>query len=88
MTKLKKAYESYRELGTYTRLFIRITLILFFSLTLAFIYTITATHSENHYELLLLSDELLQCAKSVPGIGFLGIVIIGSTEKNHTDSAS
>lgn len=85
MTKIKKAYESYRELGSYTRLFIKITLILFFSLLLAFVYTATATHSENYYELLLLSDELFQCIKSVLGIGLLGTLIIGLTEKKQAD---
>lgn len=80
MTKLKKAYEGYRSLGSNTRLIIRITLILFFTLILASAYTLTATHAENHYELLLLTDGLVESAKSVSGIGFIGMLIVGVAE--------
>ena len=81
MTKIKKAWADYLKLGTYTRLVTRITLILFFTLCLSVIYTYNATHSNNHYELLLLCDILLENAKGVAGIGFLGIVFTGLAEK-------
>lgn len=81
MINLKKACEGYRSLGTNTRLIIRITLILILSLLTATMYALTATHAENHYELLLLTDELIQCAKSIAGIGTLGIIIVGITEE-------
>ncbi len=80
MNIIKKAWTDYLKLGTYTRLVTRITLILFFTLCLSVIYTYNATHSSNHYELLLLCDVLLENAKSVSGIGFLGIVITGLIE--------
>lgn len=85
MTKFKKAYECYRSLGSNTRLIIRITMILFFTLIFASAYTLTATHSENHYELLLLTDSLIEGAKSVSGIGFIGMLIVGVTEGNSQD---
>ena len=81
MNEIKKAWDDYLKLGTNTRLIIRITLILFFSLCFAVIYTYNATHSSNHYELLLLCDMLFESTKSVSGIGFLGIVITGLVEK-------
>lgn len=81
MIKIKKAYADYLSLGSNTRLIIRLTLILFYSLFFACIYSLTATHSENHYELLLLSDSLLEAAKSVCGIGFIGMLIVGVAEE-------
>ncbi len=82
MAKIKKAYEDYLSLGSNTRFIIRITVILFYTLFFTSVYTLTATHAENHYELLLLTDELIEAAKSVGGIGFIGMLIVGITEGN------
>ncbi len=76
----KKTCESYRQFGANTRLIIRITILLFSALVLTSIYALNATHSESYFELLILSDELLQCAKNVSGIGFWGMLIVGATE--------
>ena len=81
MNEIKRAWDDYLKLGTNTRFIIRTTLILFFSLCFAVVYTYNSTHSSSHYELLLLCDTLFECTKSVSGIGFLGIVITGLIEK-------
>ncbi len=80
MNTIKKAWYDYRTLGTNTRFFIRIILILFFCIYFTGIYAYNATHLSNHYNLLLLCDILLEWTKSIPGIGFLGILIIGIAE--------
>ncbi len=83
MNKIKSACESYRQFGSNTRLITRITTILFFSLILTSVYAILATHSESYYDLLILSDELIECAKNVCGIGFIGMLIVAVTEIPH-----
>ncbi len=88
MTIVKKACEVYRKLGSNTRLIIRITIILFYTLLFTAVYTLTATHSKIHYELLLLTDPLIECAKSVCGIGFLGIVVSGIAEGKQNNQSS
>ncbi len=80
MTKIKKAWESYLQLGTNTRLVIRITLVMFFSIWLTAIYALTASYADNYYELLLLADDLIECAKSISGTGFLCVIITGIAE--------
>ncbi len=78
MNKLKNTYKSYKEIGKYTCLFAKTTIISVICLIIAFIYCENATH----YELLLISDDLLALSKSLIGVGFLGIMIIGTIETN------
>ncbi len=72
--------EAYPKTGSNTRLVIRITAITVISLCFAYIFCETAVNHPKYYELLLISEELISLAKSVVGVGFLGIVLVGTAE--------
>lgn len=80
MNKVKQAWKSYLELGANTRLVIRIILTLFFTLIFTAVYLYNASHLQNHYELILLADELIECAQSLTGTGFICVIFTGLTE--------
>ena len=82
MNKIKKSWVSYKKLGTNTRFIIRVTLIVFTTLLLSVVYLYNASHLSNHYELLLITDDLIECAKTTSGIGFMGMLIVGAMESN------
>lgn len=79
--ELKNIKNFYRTLGSNTRLMIRITLISVICLTLTAIYAYTATDNPSHYELLRISDDLLEVTKSVAIIGLVGTLGFGYVEK-------
>lgn len=79
--ELKDIKNFYRTLGSNTRLMIRITFISVICLTLTAIYAYTATDNPFHYELLRISDDLLEVTKSVAVIGLLGTLIFSYLEK-------
>ena len=79
--RIKDVRNFYQDLGSYTRLIIRITFISFFTLISIAVYTYTATNSPFHYEFLSICDELLNVAKSVAVVGFVGFLMIGYIEK-------
>lgn len=56
-------------------------MITFFCSLVAAMYSHTATHMENYYRLLIVSEDLLNVAKSTMGIGFLGTLTAGIIEK-------
>ena len=79
--RIKDVRNFYQDLGSYTRLIIRITFISFFTLISIAVYTYTATNSPFHYEFLSICDELLNVAKSVAVVGFVGTITLGYIEK-------
>ena len=79
--RIKDVSNFYQDLGSYTRLIIRITFISFFTLITIAVYTYTATNNPFHYEFLSICDELLNVAKSVAVVGFVGFLMIGYIEK-------
>ncbi len=79
---IKKACDDYTKLGSNTRLIIRITTICVITLCILFIYCEKALNNPYYYELISLSEQLIPCARSFIGVGFLGIVTIGTIEKN------
>ena len=79
--RIKDVSNFYQDLGSYTRLIIRITFISFFTLITIAVYTYTATNSPFHYEFLSICDELLNVAKSVAVVGFVGTITLGYIEK-------
>lgn len=83
LTKFKNIRAFYRTWGTNTRLVIRITLITVVCTLLASVYAYTATFSPNHFDLLRISDDLLEMAKSVAGIGFIGTLVVGYGERKE-----
>ena len=79
--RIKDVRTFYQGLGSYTRLIIRITFISFFTLITIAVYTYTATNNPFHYEFLSICDELLNVAKSVAVVGFVGTITLGYIEK-------
>lgn len=79
--RIKDVRNFYQDLGSYTRLIIRITFISFFTLITIAVYTYTATNNPFHYEFLSICDELLNVAKSVAVVGFVGTITLGYIEK-------
>ena len=79
--KIKNIKCFYKTLGSNTKLMIRTTLITVTTLILTAIYAYTATHTPMHYELLKISDDLLECTKSVATTGFIWILILSYLEK-------
>lgn len=79
--RIKDVRNFYQDLGSYTRLIIRITFISFFTLITIAVYTYTATNNPFHYEFLSICDELLNVAKSVAVVGFVGTLIFFRFEK-------
>ena len=81
LEKIENMKKTYRTLGSNTRFMIRISFISVIVLLLSAIYAYTATHSENHYELLKIADDLLECSKSVAITGFAGVLVVSYMEK-------
>ncbi len=81
LERLQNIKNFYKTLGSNTKLMIRITFITVICLLLAAIYAYTATHTPFHFELLKISDDLLECTKSVAVIGFTGTLILNGLEK-------
>ncbi len=79
--KIKEVRTFYQCLGGYTRLIIRITFISVFTLIAIAVYTYTATSNPFHYEFLSICDELLNVAKSVAVVGFVGTLAVFRFEK-------
>lgn len=84
--EFKKAKQIYSDLGGKTRLIIKISLISAISLILTAVYTHTATENPHYYELLKLSDALLEMAKTVTVTGFLATVISAYCEKRKSET--
>ncbi len=80
-SKIKETNKLYRNLGSNTRFFIRISLILLFSLIICAIIAHLSPRIYENYDLLFLPDQLLESAKSVLGIGGIGSCILLGTEK-------
>lgn len=80
MNKAKQAWNSYLELGANTRLVIRIILTLFFTLVFTAVYLYNASYLQNHYEMIILADELIEYAQGLTGTGFLCVILTGLTE--------
>ena len=78
---IKSINEIYNKMSTKTRLILRISMITFFCAILGAMYSHTASHMENYYRLLIVSEELLNVAKSTMGIGFIGTLTAGVIEK-------
>ena len=79
--ELKKKKNVDRTLGRNTLQMILITLISEICLTLTAIYAYTATDNPSHYELLRISDDLLEVTKSVAVVGLVGTLGFGYVEK-------
>ncbi len=78
---IKNLHEIYNKLNTNTKLILRITMITFFCSIIGAMYSHTATHMDNYYRLLIISEDLLNVAKSTIGIGFIGTLTAGIIEK-------
>ena len=78
---IKDINNIYRNLHGGTKLIFRICMITFVVTVISAIYTHTLTHMNNYYNLLILSEDLLNVARSVIGIGALGVLISEILEK-------
>lgn len=76
----------YKTLGSNTRLVIRITIITVICTILAAIYAYTATHSPNYFNLLRISDDLLELTRSFALLGFATTLVVDYKERGKMNN--
>lgn len=86
INEIKNIREFYRTLGSNTRLVIRISIITISCTLLAAIYAYTATHSPNYFNLLRISDDLLELTRALAFLGFACTLIVGYAEKKRDNN--
>ena len=79
---IKNIRSFYRTLGTNTRLAVRISFITVTCTLLTAIYAYTATDNPHYYNLLSISDDLLELTRTFAFIGFTGTLVVGYAEGN------
>ncbi len=83
MITLSNIINFYKTLGSNTRLVIKTTLILFTTFFFLGSFANYADFIPFHYELLLISDELLATARAFLSIGLIGAFIFNHLEKKE-----
>ena len=83
--KTKRLNAFYKQLGGKTQLIIKISLILYLSLLFVVLLSHFAIGLPQQYNLLLLSDDLINASKSIAIIGLLGTLIFHNIEKGMAD---
>ena len=83
--KIKNLNSFYKKLGNKTQLIIKTSLILYLSLLSVVLLSHFAIGLPQQYELLLLSDDLINASKSIAFIGLLGTIIFHNIEKGMVE---
>lgn len=83
--KIKNLNSFYKKLGNKTQLIIKTSLILYLSLLSVVLLSHFAIGLPQQYELLLLSDDLINASKSIAFIGLLGTIIFHNIEKGMAE---
>ncbi len=79
--KIKEASTLFNKLNSFTRFFIKISLIMIFTLIISSVFAYFSPHIQNSYDLIFLPEQLIQCAKSILGVGCIGSFLLMWTEK-------
>lgn len=83
--KIKSLNTFYKQLGSKTQLIIKTSLILYLSLLFVVLLSHFAIGLPQQYDLLLLSDDLINASKSIAFIGLLGAIIFHNIEKGMAE---
>jgi hypothetical protein len=83
--KIKSINIFYKQLGVKTQLIIKISLIIYISLLIVVLLSHFAIGLPQKYELLLISEDLINASKSIAIIGLLGTIIFHNIEKGMAE---
>ena len=83
--KTKRLNAFYKQLGGKTQLIIKVSLIIYISLLIVVLLSHFATGLPQKYELLLISEDLINASKSIAIIGLLGAIIFHNIEKGMAE---
>ena len=83
--KIKSLNTLYKQLGGKTKLIIKASIILYSSLLSIVLFSHFAIGLPQQYDLLLLSDDLINASKSIAFIGLLGTIIFHNIEKGMAE---
>lgn len=83
--KIKNLNVFYKQLGSKTQFIIKTTLILHFSLLSVILTAHFGAGLPNQYDLLLISEDLIEVSRSVVFLGFLTTLLFNGIEKGMTE---
>ncbi len=81
--KIKEANKLYRNIGTLTRLFIKLSLTVYLFLIIFSVFANFSPIVQENYNLIFLPEQSLETAKSVLGIGSIGSFLLIATDNTQ-----